>query len=335
MDVDSIEDNIEKASELEGNEEFFSASHFYQNALKLLLENGDRERVVFCKNKIVEMNKKMLDSGKDLKELSFEYKLTEKQSELVNSFISEIVDGKEINDILKSVGTRHSFLPFVKKVMAAASRNMPVSYSFAALSSISNQGHLLRGGNNPQHHWFMKMYEITQQTILQFHLLPVVRRIMSLENGGKLDYESLLSYFSSGRIIEDKNLKIITSGLRSFFNKNYVSCLHVLVSQFEPVFLRLSKMCGIDIVALDQKLGLATRTKILSDLYLSSEEFIKVWGEDFCQQVRFILFDPLGYRLRHKIAHGEISEDECNFQNSVLIIYLFLVLFGRIKISNV
>lgn len=107
--------------------------------------------------------------------------------------------------------------------------------------------------------------------------------------------------------------------------------MHILVPQFEAVFLDLSESCGIDIVALDQRLGIATRTKTLSDRYLSSEEFVKIWGEDFCQQIKFVLFEPLGYKLRHKVAHGEILEEECNFQNVVLIIYFFLVLLGKIK----
>ena len=46
-------------------------------------------------------------------------------------------------------------------------------------------------------------------------------------------------------------------------------------------------------------------------------------GEDFCEQIKYVLFDPLGYKLRHKIAHGEIELAECNQLNTGLIIYFF------------
>lgn len=331
MNIESIEDNIKKAEELEAAEEFFSASHFYQNAVKLLLKNGDKERIRFYKNKVVEMNKKMLVSGKDFKDISVEHEFTKEQTELLNGFIDNAVKGKKTSEALKYIGISHSFLPFVSNVRDMALKNMPISYSFASLSSISDQGHILRGGSDPQYHWFMKMYEITQQTIMQLYLLPIIQKIMSSESVEKLDYESLFAYFSQSGLIKEDDLNMLSPGLKSFFNKDYISCLHVLIPRFESMFLNLSEMCGIDIVSLDQKLGLATATKTLSDRYMSSKEFTDIWGEDFCQQVRFILFDPLGYKLRHKVAHGEISVDECNFQNAILIIYLFLVLLGRIE----
>ena len=332
MNFESADDNLKKAKELENNKEFFSASHFYKKALELFLKKGDSKQIKFCKNKIVEVNKNSISLGKDFKEISVEHKFTKEQTKQLNVFIENVIKDKNIEQILNDIGIRRSFMPIVKNVEDSAKKTMPVTYSIASLSAISDKGHLLKGGEDGQTHWFMKMYEISQKTILELYLLPVVNKIMqSKDKNTRLDLESLISYFKKRDIVKDNNFKIIKKGLEAFFDKNYISSLHILIPQFEAVFLDLSESCGIDIVALEQKLGIATRTKTLSDRHLSSEEFVKIWGEDFCQQIKFVLFEPLGYKLRHKIAHGEILEEECNFQNVVLIIYFFLVLLGRIK----
>jgi hypothetical protein len=148
----------------------------------------------------------------------------------------------------------------------------------------------------------------------------------------KLTIKKLADYFSQSGIINPKRLGIILVGLQKYFKEDYISSLHILVPQFEGLFLEIAQHCGIDIVALDQKQGaISTRTKALSEYYLESEEFKKIFGEDFCRQLKFVLFEQMGYRLRHKIAHGEIAPEECNFPNATLIIYFYLVLLARVS----
>lgn len=66
----------------------------------------------------------------------------------------------------------------------------------------------------------------------------------------------------------------------------------------------------------------------------NDKEFKNIFGEDFCMQIKFILFEQLGYKIRHKVAHGEIKFNECNFQNTTLVLYLYLSLLGRIEIKE-
>lgn len=78
----------------------------------------------------------------------------------------------------------------------------------------------------------------------------------------------------------------------------------------------------------------STRTKVLSDTHLNSSEFRSIWGDDLCEQIKHVLFAPLGGKLRHKIAHGEIAPEECNQSNTELVIYFFLVLASRVEIKH-
>ncbi|RJQ35548.1 DUF4209 domain-containing protein [Candidatus Parcubacteria bacterium] len=327
-------DSLNKAKEHENNGDFFSAAHFYKIALEEFLKKGDSENIKLCKNKIVEMNKKSISSGKDFKSLNVEHKFTKEQQEQLDRFIENATKDKTLQQALQEIGGRRSFMPIIKEVRESAKRTIPVSYSIMSISAISDEGHLLKGGDNGEIHWLMKMYDIQQQTILQLYLVPVIQKLISNKGDDEFNLKNLLDYFKKGGLINEKSLKFIEKGLKAFFDKDYTTALHILIPRFESVFLNTSELLGIDIISLDQDLGLSTRRKALSDRHLSSEQFINAWGEDFCFQIRFVLLDPLGYKFRHKLAHGDISEEECNFNSCLLVIYLFLVILGRVKKTN-
>jgi len=107
--------------------------------------------------------------------------------------------------------------------------------------------------------------------------------------------------------------------------------LHILISKLESLFLNLSEKLGIDIISLNREKEISTQIRTLSDVHLDSSAFKDVWGEDLCEQLNFVLFRPLGYKLRHRVAHGGITFEECNFSNATLIVYFYIVLLARIK----
>ena len=164
---------------------------------------------------------------------------------------------------------------------------------------------------------------------MDIYLNPIFYSL--IRKNKKLTFKVLSEYFVNSGLMDTNQLEIVDIGLEKYFEEDYVSALHILVPQFEAFLLDVAKKLGINIVALDTKLDVATRTLTLSEVHLDSDDFKKVFGENLCRQIKFILFEPLGYKLRHKIAHGEISYNECNFQNMTLILYLYLVLLARIK----
>lgn len=332
---EEYQNQLEQAQAAEQAEDFFRASYFYKDALSLALKNGVSKDITLCKNKIVEMNKKSLTSGKDFKEVSVTKSLTEDEQQKHEKFISNFLNQDDLPTILDIMGKHPFFFPKVKDVQEMAQQTMPVSYQIASLTTISDEGHNLRGSADGDYAWFIKMYEISQGLIMQMYVGRIIYELMKNDDKKILfDSIQLSNYFSNSEIFEKENLDIILVGLEKYMEEDYVSALHVLVPQFEAVFLKLSEKMGIDIVALDQKRGVSTRTKVLSENYLDSEGFTKVWGEDLCRQIKFILFEQMGYKLRHKIAHGEIKKNECNFGNTTLILYLYLVLIARIEVKH-
>ncbi len=332
---EDLQTKLDGAKEAENSEDFFRASFFYKDALASALKVGNSETIKLCKNKVVEMNKKSIASGKDFKEFSFTQELPEDKKKVHEEFIAKFLKQGDLKTILRAIGRHQFFFPKVADVQQSANKTMPISYQIASLSTISNDGHTLRGSSDGNYAWFMKMYEINQQLAMLLYVGRIIYELMENKpNGINLNIKELSDYFYNAGIFDERNLKIILIGLQKYFDRDYISALHILVPQFENVFLKISEKLGIDIVALDQKQGLATRTKTLSENYLDSEEFKKVWGEDFCRQIKFVLFEQMGYRIRHKIAHGEIEPTECNFENTTLILYFYLVLLGRTGVKS-
>jgi hypothetical protein len=217
----------------------------------------------------------------------------------------------------------------MKQVEESAQKNTPIFYQIANLSTISTDGHLVRGGSDGNFSQIMQMYGLQQGFITQFYL----RRIFDglLQQKG-LNGENLMAYLRSKNTFPENNLAIMSVGINRYFAKDYVSALHTLIPQFENIFLFISEKFGIDIVALNRGRDISTQLKTLSIEHLNTEVFQSKWHRDFCEQLKFVLFEPMGYMLRHKVAHGQISKDECNYNTVNLIFYFFLVLAARVDI---
>ena len=335
MDKSELSSKLKEAENAEKIENFFAAAFFYRDALGLAIKLQSSKSIKLCKNKIVEMNKKSIASGKDFKEVEVTQELSEENQEMLKKLIQSILDINDISRILKVIGEHPYFFPKVAEVESLAKKSMPLVHQIATLSTISEQGHTVRGGSDGSYSWFMEMYKMSQELIMDMYLDKILYMLINSKSPkNKLGLKELKDHFSNSGIMDSDQPKIISVGLQRYFEKDHVSALHILVPQFEGIFLGLAQKLGIDIVALDQKMDIATRTKTLSDYHLDSEEFRNIFGEDFCKQIKFVLFEPLGYKLRHKIAHGEIKHIEFNFRNANLILYLYLVLISRSHTSE-
>ncbi len=326
MKKEDLELKLEEAKTAEESGDFFSSSFLYTDATEIARNLGDSTSVTFCKNKVVEMNRK---SKSAYKELSVEQQVP---NEDIEKAINPILEGT-IEEILKKIGASLVLYPVMADVEKTAQGNMPISYQIANLSTRSESGHLVKGGTDGNLAWTIQMYSICQGIISELFLSRI---FTSLKEKG-LDKENFISYLRSSGIFPENNLKLIEVGIDKYLNNDYVSAIHILIPQFEGVFLYISEKLGIDIVSLNRGKEISTQIKTLSSEYLSSEKFQNKWGRDFCEQIKFVLFEPLGYTLRHKVAHGQISIQECNLSNSNLILYFFLVLAGRVgvKFENV
>ena len=320
--MSKLEEQLNQASKAEASGGYFNAAFMYKEALSLARDLGNSAAIKECKSKIPEMNKKMKD---ELNHFSVEQKISEEE---INKIVQHFLDIKDTDKILEAIGREPIFCPNYQTIVNSASKTMPVSYNFVNLSTISEDGHLINGGDDPVKAWQMTIYEQSQTIILRVYLTSVFYRLVE---DAIINQDTLSAFFERTGFFNEHPFEIIKAGIEKFFVGDFISALHILIPQFESLFLFLSEKLGLDIVALNAGKGISTQTRTLSVTFLSTPECIKVWGEDFCQQLTFILFEPLGYKLRHKIAHGEIKASECNFGTASLALYLYFVLAARVK----
>jgi len=322
--MSELEKTLKDAKDKEELGDFFTASILYKESAKLAQKAGDSESIKLCKKKIVETNKKAVN---DFKEISTD------EIKIPNAVIDKVIDsiiGVDLKTTLKNIGV-HSELYIKHKHLEGGLNVTPVSALFANHSTISTDGHLIRGGWNGPSVWYFKSYSINQGIISGIYLEKIFKKIMKEQ---ELNKDTLLSYFKETGLFTDKSLEIIIVGLERYFEKDYISAIHILIPQFESFFLHVSDMLGIDTISIVANKEVSTQTKTLSSTHLQSEQFKKIWGEDFCNQIDFILFEPMGYKLRHKVAHGEISNSECSFEMNTLVIQLLLAVSARIEVKK-
>ena len=319
-----LEDKIKQAEEAENKSEFLGASIFYKDALQIAQKLNNSAKIKELKNKVVAVNKKI-----DFKSISVEQTIP---TVILDQFVDSVVKKEDdLSLILKKIGHHPNLCPRISYVIEQAKKTMPVTYQIASLATYSADGHILDGGSDPVTAWNAKMYGISQDIINNFYLH---RLFDAMKDRKGLDSANLFSYIEQQKTFSQQSLPIIKRGIERYFEGDYISSLHILVPQFESSFLTLSEKLGIDVIALNQSKEVSTRTKTLSVVHLTSDEFKKIWGVNLCEQIKYVLFDTLGSKLRHKIAHGEISPEECNQTNTELVIYFFLVLSGRVEIKQ-
>ena len=330
MNTSNLESKIIEAQEAETNGNYMAAASYYKEALQTARELQESKSIKFCKTKLVELNKKSLV---EMKKLEVTHEFTDQEQKWIKDFIIVFLKQSDKSISLRFIGLTPYLMPKVSDVKNM-SKDMPIFYLFGNTNTISEEGHNIRGGSENNISWYMQMYKISIENITVLNICKILYMLMYNNNYSmNMKITELTDYFSRSKIIDGKKLKIVLTGIKKYYKKDYITALHILVPQFEALLLNVAQKNGIDVIALERDKNPSTRLVVLSEQHLKKDEFKKLFGEDFCQQVQFVLFEPLGFRLRHKIAHGEITEDECNFSNTTLIIYLYLVLMARFDIK--
>jgi hypothetical protein len=317
-----MEKEIDKAREAEARGDYFSAAFHYKSALLEARKFSDGKSIILLKKKLVETSKK---SQEEFKSVEFE---TEIPKETLEIFLNQILSPSSLNEILFIVGMHPYFQPKVDNIKKTSEENMPLSYQLATLSTVTKEGHLVEDGEDGPTSWYFKMYQINQELISNLYLDPIFKR---LNEAKRMNSVSLVEYLNEKGIFGEEDMFFIKQGIDRYFSNDYVSAAHILVPRFERVFLSISEKIGLDVVSLNRTKEISTQERTLSLSLLSSPEFQNVWGKDFCEQVSFVLLEPLGFKFRHKVAHGTITPDECNSKNVNLIIYLYLFLVAHVN----
>ncbi len=320
----NIEDQLLKAKQAEENGDAFASAIYYKEVVALFKDNGQPEEIKKYTKKMIEMNKKAMDG---FHKFEFSQHLPQ---EKIDEFLKPFLEAKDDLELLKLIGAHSCFNIEISKV-----KKMPatVASQICSLSAFDKDGNLVKGGSDNASHDFVRNYNISQGIANTF--LQILLQKLILDD--KLHKEKIISFIKKKIDLKPSILAVIQQGIERFFEQDYISSLHVLVPQFDRFFIEFSKMLGIETTVLNRSpkgtREVSTQSIFLSENLLNKKDIREKWGDDFCEQVNFVFCSPRGYQIRHKFAHGNISEEDCDFKSAALVLWFFITTFTRLQIK--
>lgn len=330
--MDSLDDILNSANSLYLKGQFLSASTYYRQALENIKgKKIDSDTQNLIKNRLNECIK---NSSYQFEQFSAESVLKQEELMALNQFNEEILS--EINFDLKNFSKSiylhtNVFIPSFQENKKIATDTLPLAYQIANVAQYTEDGYI--SGNNQDNSslelWGFKNYQMEQPIRSIFHINPIFQKMVDEKIFTSENFNRLIDSLNIEGAIN--NVSILKKGISHYIIKDYISAIHILMPQLENLILIFAKENGIQTDSIERGKTI-TKGITLSDTHLQGSGFIDLLGEDYCYFLRYVLYSPLGLRLRHKGAHGTILEDECNETNcNLILVALFILLYNMIQ----
>ncbi len=163
-------------------------------------------------------------------------------------------------------------------------------------------------------------YLIHLQFYLEIFIVKLFDRMISEKEIGA---EDIIFKLESWSLLSKKNLPYIRHGIESFFRKDYVSSIHVLVPQFESTLRRMFAAAGYPTTSI--KKGTVQHEETFN-AFLEREDIKISLGTSVHKLIQMVMVEQTGLNLRNEVAHGLLPFSKCNRSLNILVIFLFLVL---------
>lgn len=127
-----------------------------------------------------------------------------------------------------------------------------------------------------------------------------------------------------GSFVEGR-LALLKSGIDAYLRGDYIAALHILIPQIQGVIRDLAGQIGVPTVAIKEA-GIRLVSRSLDEL-LGDSRLRQRLGDDFVTMLEAVLTDPLGWRLRHRLSHGNMTNPhEFTRQTTEIALYILLQL---------
>jgi hypothetical protein len=124
-------------------------------------------------------------------------------------------------------------------------------------------------------------------------------------------------------IVPSDRAGLFGKALFSGYDGDFSTALHLLVPQIEHMVRTHLKTAGVKTSVLDQS-GIENETGLSTLVDLP--EVSRIFGEDIAFEIKVLFCDPFGPNLRNELAHGLLSEDQCESVYSIYAWWLGLKL---------
>ena len=174
--------------------------------------------------------------------------------------------------------------------------------------------------------------DVIRATMNQFHYgfgvqVAVIARILPaldmLNSEHSLSEADFIDLARRSPIVPEDREVLWGKALAQGFNQDFVTSIHLLTPRIENMVRFHLNSAGVNTIYADQN-GIRTE-KGLSAL-MDLPETRNVLGENLSYEIKALFCDQIGPNLRNNIAHGLLSDEQCNTIDSIYAWWLGLKL---------
>lgn len=245
-----------------------------------------------------------LDWEKSMKSISSEFTIDTKKIRVSLNPIFNVKDS-ENNLAVIIANLAMTFIPKegdLREQLEQRVKTNPIQYliSTQIIATDGTQLAKLSNFKNDYEHYFKKF--VSEQ--LTFG--SIVLSIAIEELTKKYNPDEITKFLCSRLLFQDIE-ETLNSGLKHYFNGNYLEFCYLIIPCIENAIRKLSKMCGRTILKPNQYINGGFQRKLLSELLRDDELFESIYG-NLSSNVQFyfklVLTEQLGMNLRNDFAHG-------------------------------
>ena len=269
------------------------ANSWLEELYRLYLQYGLRNEANKILLKIKELGEKSLS---EFEEIRVSINLSEGK---IKNFINNLIEGD-----LKEVLTRIAiyYIPRrekIKKRLEDLFKETPIVFLFPQ-KIFDNKGRPISvvGPLEEDLEGHIVLQISRDMQLSSYFLRETIKALIEKFN---LDVKSIVDYFYESPIFDVRRKEFFLRGIESYLNNDFLTSLHILISQIEAVIRNLAEKIGLPILKYTRFGCFNYRT--LDDL-LTDKEIIDVLTDDVCLYLRVLFTDPRGWNLRNNIYHG-------------------------------
>lgn len=228
-----------------------------------------------------------------------------------------------LEQAISNIASEVSFIPNISRIEQNTKKQMQ-AYSLSDLfgkSVVADGKKIFQtvGDNDTYKINFNKNYILEMQIMASIIMVPLFEKLMDKGLVASHILDKLLSW----GYIDVENESIIKVGFERFFEKDYISSMHILVPQLESVVRKFFGKIGFATTVI--KKGTVQQEQTFNE-FLERKDIKEAIPKEIHKYLVMLLVEQTGSNLRNKIAHGLIHPSECNIMNNVLVIHFYLLL---------
>lgn len=325
---------LKGAESLESHGDFFAsngpeaaliAQSWYQKAAQAYVDLGaGQERIERVKRKLAEAGMQGLGN---MKELSASVSIPREEIDKIIARVTSLPNDQAILAIAHSTWGIPD-LDAVRTLISQLLRQSPIT-ALATRVLIDDDGlpHQLPEEEVPK-------YELVQHIVRGLHMLQQLLLgpiFAALRQQSALGVDDIMGALARSRSFTDHRLTLVKAGVATYLQDDHISSIHVLVPQVEGMVRDLAGAFGLPTTALKEG-GSRVVPRSLDEL-LAEPRLREVFGEGFSAQLEAVYTDPMGWRLRHRLAHGNLKDPSVFIRPMTEIILYTILQVAKCRIT--